>query len=347
MAIDSGSGLHALQRSIDLDSLWQSSLQVVQGELQHHSCSLMFGIDDFEPGAARHHVGEARRAGYVPATSLSVSRPFLATHPQVQLYTFSQIAAEDPQAHERRLAQEPGSDEWRDFVHLAFWHDSRPQAVLSIRRSERQARFSAAEFAFLEHLYPQIDAGLHRLRALEQERYKTLAYERALNRSALAVILSDARGNVLFGTPDGVRLCQRWMRNAPPPTTRLPRDLLSAMQSCAAAESAQTLRHAVDAALSVTIDRSGSDSELRPQQYYVLSFVADDERPRARERASEVLGKLSPSERKVALLVAEGLRNEQIAQRLSRSRRTVESQLNAIFGKLGFVCRAQLVRALS
>jgi DNA-binding NarL/FixJ family response regulator len=97
----------------------------------------------------------------------------------------------------------------------------------------------------------------------------------------------------------------------------------------------------------VTIDRSGSDSSIRPQPYYVLSFVADDERPRARERASGLLGQLSPSERKVALLVAEGLRNEQIAQRLSRSRRTVESQLNAIFGKLGIVCRAQLVRALS
>jgi DNA-binding NarL/FixJ family response regulator len=107
------------------------------------------------------------------------------------------------------------------------------------------------------------------------------------------------------------------------------------------------LRHPVDADLSVTIDASGFGSGLRIQPCYLLQFSAGDQCPRSQERASEILSRLSPSERKVALLVAEGLRNEQIAQRLSRSRRTVESQLNAIFGKLGLVCRAQLVKALS
>lgn len=345
MAVSSDSGLSGLQRSMDLDSLWHSSLQAVQGALQHHSCSLMFGIDDFEPGAARHHVEQARQPGYVPATSLSVSRPFLASHPRVQLYTFSQIAAEDPQAHQRRLAQEPGCDEWRDFVHLAFWHEASPQAVLSIRRSERQPRFSADELAFLEHLYPAIDAGLHRLRVLDRERLKTFACEQALQRSALPVMLADRRGNVLFATPDSRRLCERWA-GAPMHSARLPDDLASVVAAYGD-RNEMTLRHGVDRDLSVTIERSVASSGVRLEPCYLLSFSADDRRSSARGRASEILAQLSPSERKVALLVAEGLRNEQIAQRLSRSRRTVESQLNAIFGKLGLVCRAQLVRALS
>lgn len=345
-------GLSALQRAIDVDSLWRSSLDVVQSELPHHSCSLMLGINDYEPGAARHHVEQARQPGYVPATSLTVSRPFLASHPQIQLYTFSQIAAEDPRAHERRLEQEAGVDEWCEFVHLAFWHESSPQAVFSIRRSSRQSRFSTTELAFLKSLYPAIDAGLHRLRALEQERFKAFAFEQALSRSALPVVLADARGNVLFATPDGQRLSDRWLREAGShlKAQELPEELqvaVRARHNAEPSESPQSLRHSVSSELTVTIDSTCFGSGVRLQPCYVLTFVAADEHSRSRQRASEVLGRLSPSERRVALLVAEGLRNEQIAQRLSRSRRTVESQLNAIFGKLGLVCRAQLVKALS
>lgn len=345
-------GLVNLQRAIDVEGLWQSSLQLVQSTLHHHSCSLMLGINDYEPVAARHHVEQSRQPGYVPATSLTVSRPFLATHPRIPLYTFSQIASEDPQAHERRLAQEAGLDEWCDFVHLAFWHEGMPQAVFSVRRSARQSRFSADELGFLRQLYPAIDAGLHRLRALEQERFKSFAFEQALSRSASPMILTDARGNVLFGTPEGRRLSERWARahGAPLDAADLSADLLrtiKARRGVGSNELAQTLRHPVDVDLSVTIDASWFGSGVRIEPCYLLQFSAGDERPRPQERASEILSRLSPSERKVALLVAEGLRNEQIAQRLSRSRRTVESQLNAIFGKLGLVCRAQLVKALS
>lgn len=344
-------GLSALQRAIDVDSLWRSSLDAVQSEVPHHSCSLMLGINDYEPGAARHHVEQARQPGYVPATSLTVSRPFLASHPQIQLYTFSQIAAEDPRAHERRLEQEAGLDEWCEFVHLAFWHESLPQAVFSIRRSSRQSRFSAAELAFLDSLYPAIDAGLHRLRALEQERFKAFAFEQALSRAELPIVLADARGNVLFETLEGRRRCDRWVRESGgrSKAQELPEDLLTAVHARRddPSESPQSRRHSVNAEMSVTIDSSCFGSGVRLQPCYVLTFAATDDRSHSRQRASEVLGRLSPSERRVALLVAEGLRNEQIAQRLSRSRRTVESQLNAIFGKLGLVCRAQLVKALS
>ncbi|MFC4311083.1 LuxR C-terminal-related transcriptional regulator [Steroidobacter flavus] len=345
-------GLVDLQRAIDVEGLWQSSLRLVQSTLHHHSCSLMLGINDYEPVAARHHVEQPRRPDYMPATSLAVSRPYLASHPRVQLYTFSQIALEDPQAHERRLAQEAGLDEWREFVHLAFWHEGLPQAVFSVRRSARQAHFSADEIGFFEQIYPAIDAGLHRLRALEQERFKSFAFEQALSRSSSPVILTDARGNVLFGTPDGRRLSERWARShgAPLDASDLSADLsraIKARRNVGSNELAQTLRHPVDVDLSVTIDSSWFGAGLRIEPCYLLQFTAADERPRSQERASEILNRLSPSERKVALLVAEGLRNEQIAQRLSRSRRTVESQLNAIFGKLGLVCRAQLVKALS
>lgn len=52
--------------------------------------------------------------------------------------------------------------------------------------------------------------------------------------------------------------------------------------------------------------------------------------------------KLSAREYEVALLVAQGLRNRDIAARLGLSVRTAESHVERIRRKLGFRCRAQI-----
>jgi DNA-binding NarL/FixJ family response regulator len=51
---------------------------------------------------------------------------------------------------------------------------------------------------------------------------------------------------------------------------------------------------------------------------------------------------LTESELGVARLAAEGLTNRQIGDRLFNSRRTVETHLAHVFGKLGINSRAQL-----
>lgn len=55
-----------------------------------------------------------------------------------------------------------------------------------------------------------------------------------------------------------------------------------------------------------------------------------------------MISKLSPREREVADLVAQGLRDKEISSRLVISRRTVESHVAHIFTKLGFSSRVQL-----
>ena len=52
---------------------------------------------------------------------------------------------------------------------------------------------------------------------------------------------------------------------------------------------------------------------------------------------------LTPTERSVAQLVAEGLRNGEVADRLFVSRRTVETHLTHVFGKLAISSRTELV----
>ena len=56
---------------------------------------------------------------------------------------------------------------------------------------------------------------------------------------------------------------------------------------------------------------------------------------------------LTSRERQIAALVAEGMSNRDIAQRLAISKRTVDAHLEHIFGKLGISSRVQLTTWLS
>jgi DNA-binding CsgD family transcriptional regulator len=55
---------------------------------------------------------------------------------------------------------------------------------------------------------------------------------------------------------------------------------------------------------------------------------------------------LTQREREVALLVAEGLRSREVAERLGIASQTVKSHLKTIFDKLGVRNRVELARRL-
>jgi DNA-binding NarL/FixJ family response regulator len=63
--------------------------------------------------------------------------------------------------------------------------------------------------------------------------------------------------------------------------------------------------------------------------------------------AAEMLSRLSPREREVAGLVAEGLSDREISSRLVISRRTAESHVAHILTKLGFSSRVQLAACVA
>ncbi|HSW12832.1 MAG TPA: helix-turn-helix transcriptional regulator [Solimonas sp.] len=355
-----------LQSSLDLESTWKACLKLIESKLPHRSCSLMFNIVNYEPTDARHHVVLPRNPDYVPATSLTISGPYLARHPQIKLYTYSQIVSEDPDAHRRRLDQEP-DPEWNEFIHLAFWHDSLPEAVLSIRRPPDQSHVTAEEHAFLEQLHPMIEAALRRLRAVEGERSRRLSYEHFLRQVPLTVMFVNAAGESLFANNEAEKQCGRWNRGlrssvGSDACFRLP-EAVGEMFECAERASAgkpvanegqpASVRcpHPSLPRLSVKIDRNWQFSGLQMSPSYVVTFldepVGGEASPEASQAALLALQRLTPTERRVALLVAKGLRNHMIAEHLSRSRRTIEFQLNSIYRKLDISSRTELVRALS
>ena len=64
-------------------------------------------------------------------------------------------------------------------------------------------------------------------------------------------------------------------------------------------------------------------------------------------RRPQPSGQLTPAERRVAELAADGLANKEIAQALFLSVKTVEGHLSHVYAKLGVRSRAKLARRLS
>jgi DNA-binding CsgD family transcriptional regulator len=359
-----------LQTALDLESFWRANLRLLHSVMPHHSCSLMLGIVDFQPLEGRHHVeGEIQDDNH-PVTSLSISRPFLAAHPRVKLYTYSEIFQEDPQAGQRRLEREEQFWGWNQFVHLAFWDGARPDAVLSIRRTKEQGDFIAEEKEFLANLHPVIDAGLRRLRVLERERGRSEGMERFLLGLPIPVMFLDSDGKLGFATPEAYDLCAVWnygFKKARTMNTRrcfhIPAEIVAACARLASVwdrgsvqgvtvglESAR-VEHPEIARLIAKVDVSQpfKGSLVRPGFWVTLSgeMNLDGANAELGTEAAHRLQFLTPSERRVALLVAEGCQNSDVARRLGKSPRTVEFQLNMIYKKLCITGRTELAHVLS
>lgn len=358
-----------LQRALDLESFWRANLQLLQSVLPHHSCSLMLGIVDFEPQEGRHFVARDNSGANQPLTSLSISRPFLAAHPQVKMYTYSEILQEDPRARQRRVERERHFRGWDEFVHLAFWDGAHPEAVLSIRRTEEQGEFLAEEREFLASLHPVIDAGLRRLRAFEGERGRRLSMERFISGLPLPVMFLGPDCALQFATQEAYDLCAAWnfgYEEARVMNTRrcfrVPAPIADACARLAdiwdraangglavGLESARVV-HPERGGLVAKVDVSQpfKGSLVRPGFWVTLASERnlDGASPQLKAEAVHHLQFLTPSERRVALLVAEGLRNHDVAHQLGKSPRTVDFQLSAIYRKLGVASRTELARLL-
>jgi len=76
---------------------------------------------------------------------------------------------------------------------------------------------------------------------------------------------------------------------------------------------------------------------IRGEELIAFSFPANQPR---------VPAELTPAEREVAELIAEGLSNAEIARRRSTASRTVANQIARIFEKLGVGSRSELVTLL-
>ncbi|MCA0197665.1 MAG: LuxR C-terminal-related transcriptional regulator [Proteobacteria bacterium] len=354
----------ALVKALDMGSLWQSCSTLISKALPCHSCSLLFDIDDYRPQQGRHHLAELRDDGARLVTSLEVAAPYLDAHPRIPWYTFSQIASQDAHAAERLRAQNP-TPGWDEFIHMAFWDQDRLDAVLSIRIRAGHADLSAGELAFLLDLYPLLDASLQRVRALESDRVRHRSFEALLHELPIGAVFVDAGLVPSYMSQEARRICRRWSGDGDC-EERLPQAIEAPLRAWMAGldhdpggssasperKAAFTVEHGQHAGRRLRLEISPALRTSTGQVNYLLVLAPDGAGEGASDadgfpRALPLLKCLTPSERKVAALVAAGLRNDMIAQRLCRSRKTIESQISSIFRKLNIANRTQLARMLS
>lgn len=353
----------ALVKSLDMASLWQACSALIGKALPVHSCSLMFDIDGLHPQQGRHYLAETDDGGALPVTSLDVAAPYLDANPQIPWYTFSQIASQDARAAERLHAQNPAPG-WGEFIHLAFWDGACLEAVLSIRIRTGHGELTPSELSFLMELYPLLGASVQRVRMLESERTRYLTFEGLLHDLPLAAILIDREISASYQSREAKRILRRWSGegdggNRLPDAIAAPlrewlqgssRDTSVAPQSLQAA-ARFSIVHPQRPALRLRLEINPTVQTSFGHAHYLLILTPEGESEADLDASSPrllpLLKDLSPSERKVAMLVAEGLRNDAIAERLCRSRKTVETQISSIFRKLNVANRTQLARMLS
>lgn len=353
------SGRAALVRALDMGALWQACATLINTALPCHSCSLLSDIDGYQPLEGRHHLNSAADDGTRLVNSLEVAAPYLDANPLIRSYTFSQIASQDADAPERLRAQNP-TPGWRDFIHLAFWDATRLEAVLSIRLHIAPEELGEAELGFLAQLYPLLEAGLQRIRAVESERQQHRAVADLLHELPLAAVLVDEELLPTFLSREASRLCRLWSSGSDR-DGQLPRAIEAPLRRWMQGQSATaappgnratlTLEHPTLSGERLHLQLSSAPGNSRRHAQHLLILTAQSAAPELgappASSALPLLECLSPSERKVALLVATGLRNDAIAEQLCRSRKTIECQISSIFRKLDIANRTQLARLLN
>jgi DNA-binding CsgD family transcriptional regulator len=194
------------------------------------------------------------------------------------------------------------------------------------------------------------------------DRLRVLAVEQLCHAMPIGAAALDAYGNFLFCNREGVDLLSRW--SAGQPVTKspwypkaVPAEIVAACERLRAGRAGPGQR-------SARPNFGGRILVRNEGQPSLTAVVALDRNPRDRRfaifsvlfqdalRASvgggrrDQLALLTLAERRVAKLVAEGLRNSDIAATLGKSVMTVKSQLGAIFSKLSVQSRTQLAAVL-
>jgi DNA-binding CsgD family transcriptional regulator len=347
----------ALLSALDMEQLWHACVAFIEAVLPCHSCSLMFDIEGFQPQRGHHHQAQPLPDASPPVTSLDVAAPYLHEHPRVRCYTFSQIALHDAQAQARLRAQQPAPG-WHEFIHLAFWEDDTLDAVLSLRLPDASTCLGAAEQSRLTELYIMLEAGLQRIRALARLRARQQACEALLAHLSEAAMVIDTHARPLH-LKHRARVFCRAGESHSQSTPRLSPALECALTRWIS--NSRLHRHA-PAPQELTVDDplhgrlrlqiTAHPASTSPAAFLVSVIDASQTALTAvsaqadAQRQDQALQRLSPSERRVAMLVAQGMRNAEIAKRLCRSNKTIETQVSAVFRKLDLANRSQLVRMM-
>ena len=269
----------------------------------------------------------------------------------------------------REIMQPQG---WRHAVALCFWGDppaESPVFVASVYRSEEQNDFSERDIANLERIQPFIDCAVNRLHEREAATTVRDGMAMAAHDGTRGFAILDGNLRLVQANPTARQFCAAWMDDVATTDTdgssvawRLPpaleakcrelhsewRALVRADPDAARLRRHHQLLHARVPGLtaSITIVCPNTTGLCEP------TFVIEIERRvhgvalDTPDRSAPVLQNLTETERAVAMVLADGFSNQEIADRLGKSVHAVKFLLHRIYQKTDIPSRAALVAVM-
>jgi DNA-binding CsgD family transcriptional regulator len=269
----------------------------------------------------------------------------------------------------REIMQPQG---WRHAVSLCFWGDPPAEApifVTSAYRREGRSDFSDLEIARLARIHPFLDCAVNRLN--EREAAKTVrdGIAMAVRDGTPGFAILDRNLLLVEANPVARQLCAAWEEDAVPtdtesssPAWHLPPELQAACRDLH--HEWQSLLRADPDATGIRRDRPVAHPRVPGLTAWITlvcpktanlgepTFVLELDRRvhgvtlDTPDRAAPILQKMTASERAVAMILADGFSNQEIADQLGKTVDAVKFLLHRIYQKTGIPNRAALVAVL-
>lgn len=261
---------------------------------------------------------------------------------------------------------------WRHAVALCFWGDptaDAPVFVASVYRREGRTDFTAQEVAKLESTHPFIDCSVNRLHEREASTAVRHAMADTVQNGTRGFAVLDRNFVMVQANPVAHQLCAAWLGDTSVKSGKyalrageLPAELVAECRE---------LHRQWESIVRGDPDATGFHRQRRvshssvPGLTALITIVCPDNAGIAEptivleldryvhgvtvetaDRSAPVLQEMTAAERAVAMILADGLSNQEIADRLGKTVYAVKFLLHRIYQKTGIPNRAALVAVL-
>jgi DNA-binding CsgD family transcriptional regulator/PAS domain-containing protein len=251
----------------------------------------------------------------------------------------------------------------RHAVALFFWNDrlNAIDCALALHRSDRMSDFDPEEIRAIERIYPHIETAFRRVAKLQNAAAIRQSLDGFLRDLPLPTVLLDWELRPVYYNRAALESCALWESGVAHKTRardrlRVPAELLAVMREMKNRWGEALRSNPGSTSFETRVMTNGRNSQLRAsitmtvlrsphlgKPSFLLRFESTGSRGAAR---LSHIAMLSPREREVALLVCDGMSNQEIADSLGKSLATVKTELHSVFSKLEVKSRGQLIALL-
>ncbi len=273
------------------------------------------------------------------------------------------------ESYQQRFRQPEG---WDKYAEIHFWDQRTLQAQVCVRRDRGMPEFSGRDLRLLAELRETLAGAVDRLHRQHRERAANDCLHQVLASLPVPLLLLDWSLEADLVSAPARPACLEWRlgleaartlkpgRGAEVPAeiaaacaawkAEIDRDGITAPAGSRELRPSRSVVHPTQPHLRAQIELIEPSHELIALPRFLVRFHREPGEaavPARSQRALAALACLTPAEREIALLVAEGLTNQEIAQRLSRAVPTVKMHLRSIFKKLALRNRSRITRLLN